>query len=206
MIETVVTGQMAANCYLVFDEDSGLCTILDPGDDADYISQYLNDLKLKPEQIVATHGHFDHLMAVQELRLSYSIPFLMTEEDSFLLKEMRSSAKHFGDFDPGPPPPIDMKLPFSGEVEMAGAKFEVIPTPGHTPGSVSLYNLEAGVLLAGDVIFAGGGIGRYDFSYSDEKELRKSIDKLLTLPKETIVYPGHGPLTTIGQEKITHFI
>ena len=197
-VKKLVVGQLQTNCYLVFDEKKSEAIIIDPGDGADYIIRILNDLDVRPTKIVATHGHFDHILAVNELKLAYKIPFLMNKKDEVLLKWMRKSCKFFTGFDPGPPPKVDKYL--NKLLKVGDLKFEIIETPGHSPGSVSLYSNKLGVVFVGDVIFAGGGVGRTDFKYSNRKDLEKSIKKLFKLPKNTIVYSGHGAETTIGEE------
>ena len=106
IIEVIATGQLGANCYLAIDESSGNALIIDPGDDAIYLMQYIKDLDVKPTKIIATHGHFDHIMAALELQLSYKIPFMLSKEDEFLVQNMQQSAKHLIGVDPGPPPNI----------------------------------------------------------------------------------------------------
>lgn len=175
-MEKLVVGQMATNCYLIED------MIIDPGDDAEYI---MSRLTKKPKMIVATHGHFDHIMASYALQLAYNIPFYIHEEDTFLLSRMRSSARHFlgiMDVDPPPKPTKISNLPF-------------IHTPGHTPGSICLSI--GNVLFVGDTIFADGSIGRTDFSYSSKKDLDNSIKKILSHPSGTRLLPGHGNETRI---------
>src|SRR3989344_147687 len=105
-IITLPVGQMQANCYLVYDKKSLKTLIIDPGDDADYIERIISDHSLIPQAIIATHGHFDHIMAVTELVFAYTIPFKINCEDKFLIKNMFASAKHFINIDSGPPPPV----------------------------------------------------------------------------------------------------
>lgn len=195
-VRTLVVGQLKTNCYLVI--DSGKALIIDPGDDADYIQRIISDLEVKPTQIIATHGHYDHILAAGELKLAYNIPFLMHKADEFLLKRMGSSARHFSGLSTDTAPKVDKYLTRSNPVTVGEDKLEVIETPGHTPGSVSLYNEEAKVIFVGDVMFAGGGIGRTDFTYSSLNDLQKSIKRFLKLPAATVVYPGHGEQTSIG--------
>jgi glyoxylase-like metal-dependent hydrolase (beta-lactamase superfamily II) len=184
-METLVVGSMATNCYIA----GGM--IVDPGDDAEYI---ISHLVTKPTMIVATHGHFDHIMAAYALQLAYNIPFYIHEEDIFLLSRMQSSAKHFlglKDVDPPPVPSKIKDLPF-------------IHTPGHTPGSMCVYFKKDKVLFSGDTIFAGGGVGRTDFSYSDKTALTRSILTILSLPPETKIFPGHGDETDVTHELQYH--
>ncbi len=197
-------GQLKSNCYLVTERDSGETIIVDPGEDADFIHRKLADSDLKPSKIIATHGHYDHVLAVLELKLVYKIPFLMHEDDEFLLENMSASAKYYSGIKSGPIPKIDKYLEENDILTLGKYKLKVIHTPGHTPGSISIYNKN--ILLVGDLIFERGAVGRTDFSYSDNKLLRNSIKKILTLPNGTIVYSGHGEKTKIGVEKKYHLI
>ncbi len=192
IIKKLVVGQLQTNCYLVFDRSTSKAIIIDPGDDVDYIFQTIADLNLKPIKIIATHGHFDHLLAVKELKLAYKIPFLMHKKDEVFLKRMRRSCKFFNNFDPGPPPKVDKYLKEKDKLTIGHQSLDIIATPGHTPGSLSLYSNEANILFVGDLIFAGNGVGRTDSPYASQTDLKKSIKKILKLPKNTAVYSGHG--------------
>ncbi len=189
-------GQLQTNCYLLSNKKTGQAIIIDPADDADYIIRIIEDNNLKPIKIIATHGHFDHVLAINELKLAYKIPFFLHKKDEFLLKYMRRSSKYFTGFDPGPAPKPDG---FLKEGEILAHKLKIIHTPGHTPGSITLFNKSEKIAFVGDLIFSQGGIGRTDFSYSNKKDLEKSIQRILKFPEETIIYPGHGEKTTIGQ-------
>ncbi|MBI4991211.1 MBL fold metallo-hydrolase [Candidatus Gottesmanbacteria bacterium] len=191
-ILTLSVGQLQTNCYLVFGKKSHSSLIIDPGDDADYIIKVLSDKKIKPIGIVATHGHFDHLLAVTELKLTFQIPFYLTQKDEFLLKNMRASAKHFLGIDADPPADVDKFIKQGDFFALDNTRLEVMETPGHTPGSICLYNKSESIIFCGDLLFSGGGVGRSDFSYSDNLLLSKSLEKILKLPKNTRVYPGHG--------------
>jgi len=175
--------------------------IIDPGDDADYIINQINDLNKKPSMVVATHGHFDHLLAATEVMLAYNIPLLLHKADKFLLKRLQSSAKHFLGVETDPPPVVDRYLTEGEKIKIGKYTLEIISTPGHTPGGIALYCKEAKILFVGDTVFDNGGVGRTDFIYADNKELIKSIRKLMKLPDETVVYPGHGDKTTIEEIK-----
>lgn len=191
-IETLVVGQMATNCYIVGD------IIIDPGDDAEYIMSHLQE---KPSMIVATHGHFDHIMAAYALQLVYNIPFYIHPDDNFLLANMQSSAQHFlglREIDPSPVATPIKNLPAGRQ----GLSF--IHTPGHTPGSICLKFGDA--LLVGDTIFSGGAVGRTDFSYSDKEQLHQSLERILKLSGGTRILPGHGQATTVQTEKKYHTI
>lgn len=191
-ILTLPVGQMKANCYLLIDNQSLDSIIVDPGDDAEFIQNRIRDLGATPKMIIATHGHFDHTGAVLELKLSYKIPFLMNKKDYFLLLQNRQSAKHFTGNDIGPAPVVNKNITERLEIVLGENKFVVWETPGHTPGSICLYDETEKVILVGDLVFAEGGVGRTDFSYSSRIDLENSIKRITQLPKEIIVYPGHG--------------
>ncbi|MCX6725748.1 MAG: MBL fold metallo-hydrolase [Candidatus Shapirobacteria bacterium] len=218
-IEKLIVGQLQTNCYLVWDEISKEGVIIDPGDDGEYIINRIKDLEIKPQMILATHGHFDHLLAVLELKLAFKIPFLLQEKDLFLAKKAVSSA-HFFTGDREALPVLVDKFIKEGDIIKFGAakqtsQLKVLETPGHSPGGVSFYGRgvlfhkkqaclflkKQACLFSGDTLFAQS-IGRTDFSYCSHQDLINSIkNKLFNLPNETIVYPGHGEETTIGLEK-----
>lgn len=186
-------GQLKTNCYLVFDKDSQEGLIIDPGDDADYIMRIIADEQIKPTRILATHGHFDHLLATTELKLAYNIPFLIHRKDEFLVKNMQKSAKYFLKIkEVDPSPAIDGFLSEGQKIPFGRYQLEVLETPGHTPGSVCFFLREKCVLFCGDTVFKDG-VGRTDFSYSNPQDLEKSLQKIFSLPPATIFYPGHGP-------------
>ena len=197
-------GQLQSNCYLISDPQTRQTVIIDPGDSADYIERIISDNHLLPEQIFATHGHFDHIMAATELKLAYNIPFLINCRDRFLVNNMASSANHFIGIDPGPPPEINSCLDREKNIKIGSHKFNIIKTPGHTPGSICLYNKNHKILFTGDTLFADGGIGRTDFSYSSQEEIIRSLEMIFTLPDEIIIHPGHGRSSTVGEEKKNH--
>lgn len=196
---------MQANCYLI--EDEGKALLIDPGDSADFLLETIQRAGLELVGILATHGHFDHVMAVGEIQLSYPhLPLHIHEKDMFLITRIGESAKHFLGFDPVVVP-VRLTAGFHArEIPISNFQIHIVDTPGHTPGSVSLYFPESQALFSGDTIF-NAGIGRYDFSYSDKVQLKKSLETVLDFPGETIVYPGHGPETSIDdeQEIITAF-
>lgn len=203
-IITLPVGQMQANCYLYVDGTSSKTIIIDPGDDADFIERKIADRNLKPEMIVATHGHFDHIMAVIELSLAYKIPFKANCEDRFLIRNMKDSAKHFLNIDPGPSPEIDDCLNDEGKINSGKNILEVMKVPGHTPGSICLYDKFNKILFTGDTLFADGAVGRTDFSYSKHGDLISSLKKIFKLSPKTQILPGHGRPSSLEEEKIHH--
>lgn len=191
-------GQLQANCYFVVNGDE--CVIFDPGDSADFLLEEIQRMKLKPVALFATHGHFDHIMAVGEIQLSFNIPFYISKKDLFLVKRVGETAKYFLQNNPVVIPPKNFKDIKDGGFKIQNSKFKILRTPGHTPGATCFYFKEEGWLLTGDTLFKEA-IGRYDFSYSSKEELKKSLSRLFKLPDETIIYPGHGQESLIDEEK-----
>ncbi len=186
-IHTLIVGPIETNCYIVEDEGSKEAMIIDPGGEAEKIIKHLKNLQLRIRAIVITHGHFDHIGANRKLKEKLNVPILMHENDVFGLVT-------------GDSPPPDSFLKEKDHFDVGDLKFEVIHTPGHTPGGISLYCEKEKVVFTGDTLFAGTW-GRTDLPYSSEEEMAKSLKKLLKLPPETKVYPGHGRPTTIGEEQ-----
>lgn len=215
-IEKLIVGQLKTNCYLVWEERTQEGVIIDPGNDAEYILNRVNDLELKPQFILATHGHFDHVLAVLEIKLALKIPFLINEKDLFLVKRAVQSAKFFTGGKDGLKPLVDKFIKEGDLISFGSAEqnsqLKVVETPGHSPGGVVFEgrgvlfrekqgSREARFLFSGDTLFRQA-VGRTDLSYSSHQDLIDSIkNKLFKLPDETIVYPGHGEQTTIGEEK-----
>jgi len=191
-------GELQANCYFVANDNK--CLIIDPGDEADFILEEVQRKNLNPVGILATHGHFDHVMAVGEIQASFDIPLYIFKEDFFLLKRLKETAERFLSHKPAILP-IKKIFPISeGKFQISNFKFQILAAPGHTPGSCCLYFKDEQAVFTGDTLFKDG-IGRYDFSYSSKKDLFNSIKKILKLPEETTVYPGHGEETSILKEK-----
>ncbi|OGK15696.1 hypothetical protein A3H80_02370 [Candidatus Roizmanbacteria bacterium RIFCSPLOWO2_02_FULL_37_19] len=200
LIQRLSLGQLQANCYLLIEENK--CLIIDPADEADFILEKIQRENLEPVALLATHGHFDHIMAAGEIQLSYNIPLYIHPDDLFLVKRLRETAKYFLGYEPvivDPRNLVELKENFSISPPAGGFKFQIIPTPGHTPGSCCFYFKEENAIFTGDTLFHSA-IGRYDFSYSNFNDLKTSLKQLFKLPKETIVYAGHGEETTISGE------
>ena len=198
-IEGASLGMLATNCYFIVDTELNEVVIVDPADEAEAIKNWCQNNGLEPVLILLTHGHYDHMLAAEALREAFSIHICaaaaekeLLENASYNLSAMWSS-------------PVTLKaddFAKDGDViRMLGTDIEVIATPGHTAGGVCYYLKEEGVLFSGDTLFAGS-YGRTDFPTSSMSELAHSIrEKLLVLPEETLVYPGHGEATTIGYAK-----
>lgn len=195
----LAVGQLQSNCY-IYEVGQQSAIIIDPGDDDQYIIENLLKSDLAPAAILATHGHFDHLMAGFSLQAAFNIPFYMHTADTFLLTRMRQTAIHFKEADPGPEPIVtkffDNK---TKEFVVLDSILKIILTPGHTPGSVSYYDKDRGVVFVGDLMFSDGSIGEVTHAYSSRPDTKASISKILKLPDDTIVYSGHGEAATIAE-------
>lgn len=194
LIEKIVVGEMQANCYVLAETKNSASIIIDPGADYEDIKAILDQNKLKPKLIINTHGHIDHIGENDKFKLPIFIHKLDSE---FLTDPAKSLSVFFGNSKTSLEP--YRQLEDAEIVELESLKLEVIHTPGHTPGSICL-KIDS-VVFTGDTLFFEG-IGRTDFPQGDEKRLIKSIrEKLFVLPDEMIIYPGHGPSSTIGHEK-----
>jgi glyoxylase-like metal-dependent hydrolase (beta-lactamase superfamily II) len=199
-IYPLVVGRLQTNCYILQSGKEAL--IIDPGDEADRIRRFLNDLGAKPIRIVATHTHFDHVLGVDGLRADTGAPFSIHKDDLPLLEAMQERVRQFMGFNVPPPPKVDSFLKHGDELHLGNETLRVLHTPGHSPGSISLAGKE--YVFAGDALF-NQSIGRTDLPGGDSGTLIRSIkEQLFRLEDNTTVYPGHGPETTIGDEKLAN--
>ena len=199
IFEHLVVGPLQCNCYIVGDPGTKEAIVIDPGDDADRLAASLASRNLTVTAIVATHAHFDHIVAAERLRALTGAPFYLHAEDKPLLAWMQESGRLFLGMDLPPPPEVDTAAR-EGDRWVAGSVgLEIIHTPGHSPGSISLV-ADSGV-FSGDTLFAGS-IGRTDLPGGDMHALLDAVrDKLFRLDQELAVYPGHGPSTTLAAER-----
>jgi glyoxylase-like metal-dependent hydrolase (beta-lactamase superfamily II) len=197
-VETITLGSFGTNCYLVRSDTSGAALLVDcPGDAHDIIAR-ARRRRVTISLIVTTHGHIDHLEALADLKRITGAPVAVHELDAPMLSdEMMSGAALFGFSQRGARPDKLLREGDAVELGEAGLSFEVLHTPGHTPGSICL--LGQGALFSGDCLFAGG-IGRVDLPGGDERAMTRSLARLAGLDPKLIVYPGHGPATTIREE------
>jgi hydroxyacylglutathione hydrolase len=194
-----VVGPLACNCYIIGDPISREAIVVDPGGDADGLAAFVNAHDLKIVEIVATHAHFDHLIAAEELRRISGAPFRLHHADRVLLDWYTESGRMFLGVELPPPPEVDASVTEGDTLRAGSVQLEVLHTPGHSPGSISLVGASA--VLSGDSLFASS-IGRSDLPGGDDLLLRKMIrGKLFSLGDDLVVLPGHGPQTTIGQER-----
>ena len=206
--ETFPVGLLQCNCSILGDEASGEAIVVDPGDDIPRILALLQRHKLTVKQILVTHAHIDHIAGAARLKAITGAPILYNQSDIPLAKMMEMQAAWLGVATPDVLPPDDsledgraILIGAAPELNKPGLGGTILHTPGHTQGSVCLYLPGENLLLAGDTLFAGS-VGRTDLPGGDGPTLIRSIqDKLLPLPDSTIVIPGHGPNTSIGNER-----
>ena len=198
--EILQVGPLQCNCSVFGDEASGEALVVDPGDEIERILEILQRHHLKVKAIVITHAHIDHIGGAQKLKQATGAPVYMNENDYALKRMLPVQAQWLGMETPGP---IDIdSSPSEGDSLLVGAtEVQVLGTPGHTQGSISLYIPGEKKVIAGDTLFRDS-IGRTDLPGGDGKQILRSIhEKLMPLPEETVVIPGHGANTTIGREK-----
>ncbi len=198
--ESKVVGAVQTNCYFLYDEESGECLIVDPGDEAERIIAFVKERDLKPSAILLTHGHFDHVLAVEQVRGEWNVPVYASEKERELMADsaMNVSAMF------GAPVCLqaDEWLADGQELTMLGQAMRCIWTPGHTSGGMCYYFPKAGILFSGDTLFQES-VGRTDFPTGSTQTLIRSIrEKLFSLPEAVQVYPGHGPMTSIQSERM----
>lgn len=198
--EIFPVGPLQCNCSVIGDETSREAMVVDPGDDIDEILALIAKHNLQVKQIVITHAHIDHVGGAMKLRAATGAPILLNQNDYALLKMLDTQAAWVGMKSPGPVE-IDQSVEQADTIRAGSITANVLHTPGHTEGSVCLYFPAEKTLVAGDTLFAGS-IGRTDLpGGSFEKIIQSLQGTVLALPDDTVVVPGHGPLTTIGEER-----
>jgi hydroxyacylglutathione hydrolase len=204
-VDTFPVGPLACNCSILADPAVGRAIVIDPGGDIDLIREHLGTLRVTVDAILLTHGHVDHVGAAAELERLTGAPVRLHGADRFVYDLVPLQAAMLGCVAPVFAE-VDASLVDGAILPLGGCELRVLHTPGHSPGSVA-FLLERGPeirVFAGDTLFRGG-VGRTDLWGGDEEALLRSIrSKLLTLPDHTVVVPGHGELTTIGEERLTN--
>ena len=197
IIKKYSLGQLQANCYFLIEDNN--CLIIDPADDASFIIEELQRQQLNLVGMLATHGHFDHIGAVGEIQLSLNVPLYIFEEDQFLIDRLNETAKYFLGFDPNFIKPITVEYLTDTKFKVKNLELKIIKTRGHSPGSCCFYFKEENALFTGDTLFKDA-VGRTDLSYSSKDDLKKSLNEIFKLPKETIIYSGHGEDSILEEE------
>jgi hydroxyacylglutathione hydrolase len=201
--EILIVGPLQCNCSILGDETSLEAIVVDPGDDIPRILSVLDKHNLTVRQIVITHAHIDHIAGAHRLKRVTGAPILYNQNDLPLVEMMGIQAGWLGIPTPEVPSPDDT-LDDGKRIAIIGLTGSILHTPGHTQGSVCLYLPDQSLLLAGDTLFAGS-VGRTDLPGGNSRQLIASINnRLLTLPDDVTVIPGHGPKTTIAAEKETN--
>jgi hydroxyacylglutathione hydrolase len=200
ILESFPVGPLACNCTILGDEEAREAIVVDPGDEVGRIHRRLNELGLKVKQILVTHAHIDHVGGALKLKRLTGAPIFLNESDLPLLKMMQAQAAWLGVNTPETAPP-DESLKDGLVVGLERFPAQVLHTPGHTQGSICLHFAPLKLLIAGDTLFAGS-IGRTDLPGGNFNQIIDSLrSRILTLPDETQVLPGHGPVTTVGEER-----
>lgn len=200
-IETIAVGPLQSNCYVVFDEKSRDAMVIDPGDDAPVILRAVRERDLRLLFLVCTHGHFDHVGVAGKIREATGAQIVLNREDLEIYRRAEGQAAFWG-YRMDQPPDPDLFVVEEDYVRVGDLSFMVYHTPGHSPGGICLYG--HGVVFTGDTLFAGS-VGRTDFHGGSIAELKNSFRRLMGFPPETMVLPGHGGSSTIGQEKVLNF-
>jgi len=200
IFETIVVGHLAVNCFVLGCESTKEAVIVDPGDDAGRILEFVKKKGLTVKYVINTHGHFDHIGANGQVIAATGAPLLVHEADTTFLSRAADVAVMYGLKAENSPQPADF-LRDGMTISFGSCSMKVLHTPGHTPGGCCLYLESEGKVITGDTLFADS-VGRTDFPGSSHEALIDGIrKKLLVLPDETVVYPGHGPSSSIGHER-----
>ena len=203
ILEMLTVGPFQENCYIIGDEDSGAGAVVDPGDEAARIALAVEQTDLEVGSIIVTHAHIDHVGAVAALADEYACPVLMHAESEPMLMQLPTQAMMMG-LKFGKVPAVDRHIGDGDVLEVGELRLRSLYTPGHAPGHLAFYVEDEGLVLSGDALFAGS-VGRTDLPGGSMEVLMRSIEeRLLTLPNETRVFPGHGPQTEIGNERTSN--
>lgn len=198
-LQTCVLGSVSTNCYLLKNKNTGELLIVDPADHAQEIFSRIREMQAKPAAILLTHGHYDHILAVEDVKKEYQIPVYACEKEAGTLLDPPANLSGYGNRSCSLK--ADILLEDLQAFEAAGFSVQMLHTPGHTPGSCCYYLKDEGILFSGDTLFYGS-VGRTDFPGGSTAQIVESLHRLTdSLPEETEVYPGHDISTTIGYEK-----
>lgn len=198
-VKVEIVGEMKENTYFAIEDNTNYAIIVDPGDDGDKLISIIEKENINLRYIVLTHAHFDHIGACEKIRQKFNVPIVICAGEEVLLGNSKNNLSNMIGKTIEIKEDIVLK---DNDIFKFGEKlyFNVIKTPGHTPGGMCIYFKEDNILFSGDTLFYGS-VGRTDFPYGNSSDLIKSLEKLKQLPDDTVVYPGHGDKTTIGIEK-----
>lgn len=198
ILRTLIVGELETNCYILGDEDSKEGMVIDPGGDFKVIEKALKESNLDIKYILLTHGHSDHIAVLSELKKYTGAQILIHKEDAEMLSNPEKNLSVFS-YAPFSAPVADKLLKDKDKIKLGQIELEILHTPGHTEGSISLFTDK--IVFSGDLIFYGS-VGRTDLPGGSNQELFRSIqEKILDKTDDTVIYPGHGPATTVGEER-----
>lgn len=197
LVKNIVVGPLQVNCFIIADDSSKKAVVIDPGDEPDIILDILKKKGLTAQYIICTHGHFDHVGAVSDIKKETGAKVALHKDELEIYSVALDMAAFWG-YDIERPPEPDILLKDGDAVEFGRVRLDILHTPGHSPGGICLYG--EGIVITGDTLFAGS-VGRTDFYGGNEKKLKESFKRLMFLPENIRVLPGHGPETSIAREK-----
>ncbi len=204
IIHHLIVGALQVNCFLLIDETTQEAILIDPGDNASVIQETIDDAGALVSRITNTHAHFDHILAVPEIQEATGATFHLHLADQPILDASPEVVRRWLGMQWGPPPKVDAYLNPDDDLKLEETEFEIRHVPGHSPGSVIFIDHKGRRAWVGDTVFAGG-IGRTDFPGCSFPDLIEAIHtQILTLPDDFTLYPGHGPFTTVGRERLTN--
>lgn len=197
IMRSLVVGPLEANCFIIASKNTKEALVIDPGDEPDRILDLINENNFKVKYIVCTHAHFDHVGAVPEIKKETSGEIVIHRDEIEIYRGSKDIAAFWGyELDPLPEP--DMFVSEGDNLEIGDLRFDILHTPGHSPGGICLYG--EGILITGDTLFAGS-VGRTDLCGGDIEKLKKSFKRLMSLSDEVKILPGHGFSSNIKKEK-----
>lgn len=199
-IRQLILGDLSTNCYIISDTLTKRALVIDPADSPEYIGEKLLEANSTPVAMIATHGHFDHLLGAFGLQVLFpELPLFIHHNDNFLLSRMQKTTTYFTKNRNAPPPPQYVFDIFAFQSDTVGKeKIEILSLAGHTPGSIGLYIPESHAVFVGDLLFSDGSFGDTHHTYSDVKNFHKSVEIIRALPSYTKIYPGHGDMILVG--------
>ena len=203
LIKNLAVGQLQSNCFIIADDNTKEAIIIDPGDEPDRIIDVVKGNSLNVRYILCTHAHFDHVGAISDIKDETDAKIVVHKDEGEIYEGARDQAAFWG-YELEPLPEPDMFVQEGDKLEVGDLKFEILHTPGHSPGGLCLYSEDEKVVFTGDTLFAGS-VGMTDFYGGDMDKLKKSFSRLMSLPPDTKVFPGHGPVSSIRQEKDSNF-